>query len=102
MAECNGCGRTIDDKYEYCPHCGTRRGDFLLMKYNSLSQNEDKRKKTVSAILAAGIVIVILAGLVLTVSSVSKKEYLKVGNIISPGREQYWYVISDSINISRI
>ena len=46
------------------------------MKYNSLSQNEDKRKKTVRAILAAGIVIVILAGLVLTVSSVSKKEYL--------------------------
>ena len=44
MAECNGCGRTIDDKYEYCPHCGTRRGDFLLMKYNSLSQKEDKRK----------------------------------------------------------
>ena len=76
MAECNGCGRTIDDKYEYCPHCGTRRGDFLLMKYNSLSQKEDKRKKTVRAILAAGIVIVILAGLVLTVSSVSKKEYL--------------------------
>ena len=47
MAECNGCGRTIDDKYEYCPHCGTRRGDFLLMKYNSLSQKEDKRKKTI-------------------------------------------------------
>ena len=45
MAECNGCGRTIDDKYEYCPHCGTRRGDFLLMKYNSLSQKEDKRIK---------------------------------------------------------
>ena len=76
MAECNGCGRTIDDKYEYCPYCGTRRGDFLLMKYSSLSQKEDKRKKTVRAILAAGIVIVILAGLVLTVSSVSKKEYL--------------------------
>ena len=33
MAECNGCGRTIDDKYEYCPHCGTRRGDFLLEKF---------------------------------------------------------------------
>ena len=47
MAECNGCGRTIDDKYEYCPHCGTRRGDFLLMKYSSLSQKEDKRKKTI-------------------------------------------------------
>ena len=68
MAECNDCGRTIDDKYEYCPHCGTRRGDFLLMKYNSLSQKKDKRKKTVRAILAAGIVTVILTGLVLTVS----------------------------------
>lgn len=45
MAECNGCGRVISDEYEYCPHCGTRRGDFLLMKYNSLSQKEAKRKK---------------------------------------------------------
>ena len=45
MAECNGCGRTIDDKYEYCPHCGTRRGDFLLMKYNSLSQKKIKERK---------------------------------------------------------
>ena len=40
--ECNGCGKQYEDSYEFCPHCGTRRGDFKLMKYNK----ELKKKET--------------------------------------------------------
>ena len=45
--ECNGCGKQFDEVYEYCPHCGTRRGDFKLMKYNQELKKKEKRKKLI-------------------------------------------------------
>lgn len=76
MAECNGCGREISDEYEYCPHCGTRRGDFLLMKYNSLSQKEAKRKKRFKISLLIILVILLIILIVLFISKASHREYL--------------------------
>ena len=51
--ECNGCGKQFDEVYEYCPHCGTRRGDFKLMKYNQELKKKEKRKKRKRAIFSS-------------------------------------------------
>lgn len=76
MAECNGCGRIINDEYEYCPHCGTRRGDFLLMKYNNISQKEDKRKKTVKITLLIIMVFLLVLSIAVLIGKTADREYL--------------------------
>lgn len=63
--ECNGCGKQFDDIYEYCPHCGTRRGDFKLMKYNQELKKKEKRKKLIFVIpflVVALIICVVIIG----------------------------------------
>lgn len=61
--ECNGCGKQYEDSYEFCPHCGTRRGDFKLMKYNKELKKKETRKKLFYLIPLAIIVLVIVASI---------------------------------------
>lgn len=78
MIECNGCGRMINDECEYCPHCGTKRGDFLLMKYNKESQKENKRNRLliISTIIIISAFILFIT--VIMLKPETNKEYLKL------------------------
>lgn len=63
--ECDGCGRKIDETYEYCPYCGTKRGDFKLMKYSEKVKNTNRVKKAavfIGVLALAIIMVVLIAG----------------------------------------
>lgn len=72
--ECNGCGNQFDDSYEYCPHCGTRRGDFKLMKYNQELKKKEKRKKFV--FLIPLLIIALIIGAVFISNSLERRKPL--------------------------
>lgn len=62
--ECGGCKEKYSDEYEYCPYCGTRNGQFKLIKYKDAIKEKKTRKVNTGKFLVVALIIAAIAGLI--------------------------------------
>ena len=62
--ECGGCKKKYSDEYEYCPYCGTKNGQFKLIKYKDAIKEKKTRKANTGKFLVIAVIIAAIAGLI--------------------------------------
>lgn len=78
--ECGGCGHKYSDDYEYCPYCGTKNGQFKLIKYKDAIRDNKSNNKRAAGIIAvvAVILLCLTAVLVIMTSRNPEPAYLQI------------------------